>query len=194
MEEANPLLVRHFNRLPLAKGTRVFLPLCGKTLHIAWLLGNGYRVVSAELSEKAITGLFAGLGIVPDVSQLERLTHFSHADIDIFVGDIFSLSRNVLGPVDAIYDRAALVALPSVMRQWYSAHLRQITDSARQLLICYEYDQQLMDGPPFSVSSDEVKAHYENYYGLTQLEWIDVAGGLKDQRPAVERVWLLQER
>ncbi len=34
--EANPLLVEHFKELSLAKGSRIFLPLCGKTLDIAW--------------------------------------------------------------------------------------------------------------------------------------------------------------
>ncbi|MGZ8252407.1 MAG: thiopurine S-methyltransferase, partial [Methylophilaceae bacterium] len=51
--DANPLLVAHFEALNLPKGSRVFLPLCGKTLDIAWLLAGGYRVVGAELSEIA---------------------------------------------------------------------------------------------------------------------------------------------
>ena len=55
--EANPLLVNAFTELALAKGRRVFLPLCGKTLDIAWLLSKGYRVAGAELSELAIDQL-----------------------------------------------------------------------------------------------------------------------------------------
>jgi thiopurine S-methyltransferase len=55
--EANPLLVNVFKELALAKGSRVFLPLCGKTLDIAWLLSKGYRVAGAELSELAIEQL-----------------------------------------------------------------------------------------------------------------------------------------
>ena len=32
--EANPLLIRYFKQLFLAEGSRLFLPLCGKTLDI----------------------------------------------------------------------------------------------------------------------------------------------------------------
>jgi len=95
-----------------------------------------------------------------------------------------------LGPVDAIYDRAALVALPEEMRRRYSAHLMEITERARQLLVVYEYDQSLMDGPPFSVSGDEVQGHYRDRYKVTLLESEGILGGLKGF-PALENVWLL---
>ena len=56
--EANPLLIEHFKKLNLENGSRVFLPLCGRTHDFAWLLSNGYRVAGAELSELAINELF----------------------------------------------------------------------------------------------------------------------------------------
>jgi len=52
--EANPLLIEPFKQLCLAKGGRIFLPLCRKTLDIAWLLSKGYCVAGAELSEIAV--------------------------------------------------------------------------------------------------------------------------------------------
>ena len=39
--DANPLLVKYFTELALPKGSLVFVPLCGKTLDISWLLSNG---------------------------------------------------------------------------------------------------------------------------------------------------------
>ena len=133
--EANPLLVKHFDDLSLNAGSRVFLPLCGKTLDIGWLLSQGYRVAGAELSAIAITQLFAELGVEPEISELGKLTHYSAPNLDIFVGDIFQLSGKVLGPVDAVYDRAALVALPGEMRARYTTHLLEITNKVPQLLI-----------------------------------------------------------
>jgi thiopurine S-methyltransferase len=189
--EANPLLVKHFKALALAKGSRVFLPLCGKTLDIAWLLANGYRLAGAELSEIAIKELFMELGVEPKISETDNLYHYSAENIDIFVGDIFNLSDQMLGLVDAIYDRAALVALPAEMRDRYTAHLTKITDRAPQLLICYEYDQSLMEGPPFSVSNAEVEQHYKDRYDLTLLASTNISGGLKGCA-AKETVWLLQ--
>jgi thiopurine S-methyltransferase len=39
--EANPRLTANFDKLSVAKGGRIFLPLCGKTLDIPWLLSRG---------------------------------------------------------------------------------------------------------------------------------------------------------
>ncbi len=189
--EANPLLVKYFEELALAPGSRVFVPLCGKTLDIAWLLAKGYRVAGAELSEVAIEQLFAGLGVTPESSELGTIKHYSAENIDIFVGDIFALSSTGLGSVDAIYDRAALVALPEGMRDRYTAHLMEMTVQAPQLLICYEYEQSFMPGPPFSISHEKVEQYYGSHYRLSLLESSEVAGGLKGRCAATENVWLL---
>lgn len=192
--EANPLLVKYFKGLSLAAGARVFLPLCGKTLDIPWLLSNGYRVAGAELSKIAIAQLFSDLGVEPEVTRVGEIDHYSAKDIDIFGGDIFDLSSGMLGPVDATYDRAALVALPQQMRGRYSSHLTRITNKSPQLLVCYEYDQSVMDGPPFSISDDEVSQHYGNFYNLTLMERAQVPGGLKGACAARENVWLLTHK
>jgi thiopurine S-methyltransferase len=188
----NPLLVSYFEKLKLMEGSRVFLPLCGKTLDIAWLLSKGYRVAGAELSKLAIEQLFVDLGVEPVVTRLGNTSHYSAENIDIFVGDIFKLSSDVIGSVDAIYDRAALVALPEEMRNKYTKHLLEITGTARQLLITFEYDQSLIDGPPFSLNSDEVNRHYKGAYSLECIESLSVPGGLKGKCAATEHVWLLK--
>jgi len=188
----NPLLVSHFEKLKLVEGSRVFLPLCGKTLDIAWLLANGCRVVGAELSELAIEQLFIELGFDPVVTKLDNIARYSAENIDIFVGDIFELSSEIIGTVDAVYDRAALVALPEEMRKEYTKHLLEITSAARQLLITFEYDQSLIDGPPFSLNSDEVNRHYKGSYSLECIESLSVLGGLKGRCAATEHVWLLK--
>jgi thiopurine S-methyltransferase len=191
--EANPLLTDHVEKLNLAQGSRVFLPLCGKTRDIAWLLARSYRIVGAELSGQAIDALFQELGVEPQIATIGKLTRYSADDIDILVGDIFDISAKDLGPVDAIYDRAALVALPAVTRKQYAAHMMHITGSAPQLLIAYEYDQSVIDGPPFSVSEDEVRQHYDAAYQLTSVERRNVVGGLKGKVASTEAVWLLQK-
>ena len=190
----NPLLVKHWPRLALPEGSRVFVPLCGKTLDIGWLLARGHRVVAAELSEIAVGQLFEGLGVQPAVSDLGDVKLFSAPELDVFAGDIFRLTRARLGPVDAIYDRAALVALPHAMRQRYTAHLNALTHCAPQLLICYEYDQTVMDGPPFSITDAELHEHYAASHTLERSECGDLPGGLKGRCPALEKVWLLRRR
>lgn len=191
--EANPFLVKYVHELALKKGDRVFVPLCGKTLDIPWLLSNGYRVAGAELSALAIDQLFSSLGVTPTITKNGRIAHYHANSIDIFVGDLFDVTRTMLGPVDAIYDRAALVALPDTIRNRYTAHVTDITDHAPQLLICYEYDQRAAEGPPFSISHEEVRRHYATRYQLKLLTSEDVPGGLKGKCAATEHVWLLQQ-
>ena len=168
------------------------MPLCGKSLDIPWLLSHGYRVAGAELSKIAIEQLFGELGVTPEISRDGELDHYRANNIDLFVGDIFDVSDKMLGPVDAIYDRAALVALPEDMRNRYAAHVTKMTNTAPQLLICYEYDQRLMEGPPFSVSNQEVNQKYSERYELTLLESAIVPSGLKGRVTARENVWLLK--
>ena len=192
--EVNALLVQHFNALSLIEGSRVFIPLCGKTRDIAWLLDHGYSVAGAELSKKAVAQLFAELGVVPAISSVGDLERYSATNIDIFVGDIFHLSEHQLGRIDAIYDRAALVALPLSMRNQYKEHLMRITNQAPQLLICYEYDQNALNGPPFSISTEEIHEHYAESYALTLIYSKSLPGGLKGKCAAIENVWLLAEK
>ena len=192
--DINPLLIAHFPSLNMTPGGRVFVPLCGKSLDIGWLLSRGYAVAGAELSELAVSQLFAELGIEPRITEVGKHRLFRGEKIDIFVGDLFDLSREMLGPVDAVYDRAALVALPEPMRARYAAHLKAITTVAPQLVIGYEYDQTVVPGPPFSVTADELHRHYSNNYALTLLARVEVPGGLKGKCPATEHIWRLNKR
>lgn len=190
--EVNPHLLAHWSTLALPAQSRVLVPLCGKTLDIGWLLSQGYRVVGAELSQLAVEQLFKQLGLDPSITVEGELSHYQSGALDIWCGDIFALSGASLGPVDAIYDRAALVALPAPMRSRYCQHLLDISSAAPQLLLCFEYDQSKMPGPPFSVNEDEVRRHYGGAYRVELLSRSAVAGRLKDQVQASETVWRLQ--
>lgn len=190
-EKPNPLLVQYIGALGLSVGDRVFVPLCGKTLDIGWLRAQGFRVAGAELSEIAVRQLFEEMGETPEILEHGALKRYRGIGLDIFVGDIFDLDANLLGPVDAVFDRAALVALPAPMRVRYAAHVAMITAKARQLLITFDYDQSVMDGPPFSISDAEVAALYADTFKLDTLTSIDVEGGLKGMCPAKANLWML---
>lgn len=191
LSAVNRLLEAYFQALELQPGQRVFIPLCGKTLDIHWLLAQGMHVAGAELNQLAVDALFTELGITPTITGHGALRHY-HADhIDIFQGDFFELDQELLGKVDAIYDRAALIALPPDMRIRYSQHLISITAGAPQLLISFHYDPSLAEGPPFNVSADEVAAHYASTYSIRLLAEENLPTGLKGQHPAQEKLWLL---
>lgn len=184
--EPNPLLTRHHPIWNPKAGARIFLPLCGKTRDIAYLLGLGYQVVGVEWSPIAVRDLFEELEQKPQTTCEGPLTRHRAPSLDILVGDFFSLTREILGPVNAVYDRAALIALPQPTRVEYTQHLRSITDGASQLLITVEYDHSLMEGPPFSIEPAEVQKHYP---GATHLETREIPGGLKGKVAASETAW-----
>ena len=192
-KDINPFLLKYLEILNLPKGSRIFLPLCGKTRDFSFLLANGYQVFGAELSELAVKELFKELCLNPEITLIGDLIRYSAQDIDVFVGDIFDVTAEYLGHISAIYDRAALVALPVEIRAQYTSHLMNITKSAPQLLITFEYDQKLMDGPPFSLTESEIKHHYGSKYQLNILESNFVLGGLKGKVKSTETAWLLQK-
>jgi thiopurine S-methyltransferase len=192
---ANDLLVAHCATFGWAAGARVFVPLCGTTRDIGWLLAHGFQVAGAELSRVAIEELFAELGVVPDIeqigAQIGTLTRFSAEGIVVFAGDIFDLTAEALGPVDAVYDRAALIALPPEMRVRYAAHLVAVTGGVSQVVITLEYDQSQMSGPPFSVPQAELHNHYADRFQITELD-SRKAGGPVARFGAKETLWRVQ--
>lgn len=187
----NALLVKYLHALPLASGGRVFVPLCGKSVDVHWLLEQGYQVVGVELSEIAVDALFGALGLLPTIVHVGQLTHYHAENIDVYVGDIFDLTIAIIGRVDAVYDRAALIALPDKMRQAYTKQLMTLSQRAPQLLICIDYDQSLMSGPPFSIKAAMVRDYYADAYNIKQLASHPIADGLKGKCPADEVLWLL---
>lgn len=192
--DVHPMLAENLARLGLPKGARVFVSLCGKSLDMGWLAKSGYHVIGAELSEEAVKQFFEEAGLQPSVRGWAGGRHYSAAGIEIFAGDIFDLKAEMIGTVDAVYDRAALVALPDTMRPDYAAHVTAITGAAPQLLITFTYDQSVMAGPPFSIPADEVTTHYTGPYEVELLCSEDVEGGLKGKAPATEHLWLLAPR
>ncbi|WP_343561425.1 thiopurine S-methyltransferase [Kiloniella sp. b19] len=191
MDDITAQLKQNFHRLGLKPGARVFVPLCGSTLDIGWLLSEGYYVVGAELSDRAITRLLQDIEIVPDHRDAGAMRHYYTEGLEIYGGDIFALTPAQLGKVDAIYDRAALAALPEEIREAYSEHLQELTGTAPQLMICYDYEQELMDGPPFAINDEEVLTHYTSTYTVEKIASTPVDGGLNSKTSAQENVWLL---
>lgn len=195
--QPSPFLIQYFNTLKLASNARIFVPLSGKTLDISWLIQQGYRVVAIELSQIAVVALieqlFEDFKFDFEISEKNNLIHYAHPQIDIFVGDFFDLAYKQLGHVDAIYDRAALVALPADMRNHYTQHLMHITHTAPQFLVSYEYNQAQFSGPPFSVDSEEIQQLYGDSYHLQLLAHLAHSEQFK-RTHAQDKIWYLQPK
>jgi thiopurine S-methyltransferase len=155
----NALLERHIARF--AGCRRVFVPLCGKAEDLAYLATRGHDVVGVELVEEAVQAFFAEHGLVPSIAPRGPCVAYQAGAFALLVGDFFTLTPDLLGPVDALYDRAALIALPPEIRPRYVASLRALVPAgALALVITLEYDQRAVAGPPFAVLEAELRALY----------------------------------
>jgi thiopurine S-methyltransferase len=161
LPDVNPRLRQFWPELGLPAGAPVFVPLCGKSLDLHWLAEQGHQVVGVELAEAAVRAFFAEAQRNSRIERGARLPCHCSGDIRIFCGDIMELTALELRDVAAVFDRAALIALPPRMRAHYVDHvLRIIPDGAQVLLVTLEYDQALVSGPPHAVLEDEVQALY----------------------------------
>lgn len=133
--EVNPHLARFWPGLGLAAGSRVFVPLCGKSLDMLWLANQGHEVIGLELSPVAVDAFFRENGLQPARHSFGAFTLWQQGNIRILCGDFFAAGAADLGPIDAVYDRAALTALPEDIRRPYVAHLKQILPAACKLFL-----------------------------------------------------------
>lgn len=166
-----PLLQKYWPALSLPSGSRVLVPLCGKSLDMVWLAQQGHLVLGIELSQLAVDQFFAENDLHPKVHDSALGRHHVAENIEIICGDIFALDAATLAGCTGVYDRAALVALPPNMRERYVRHVyAQLSDRYQGLLLTLDYHQAQMAGPPFSVHDTEIRSLYA---GHSKAEIID---------------------
>lgn len=167
--EVEPNLTQNFSDL---KPTRVLVPLCGKSLDLTWLAAKGHEVVGVELSRLAVETFFKEHSVDFTVARVGAFEVFRGGKYTIFSGDLFELGAEELGTIGAVYDRAALIALPPELRARYAAHMLTLLSSSaarpgfRFLQIVLEREPHLEKGPPFGVSSTELKSLYGKRFAI----------------------------
>jgi thiopurine S-methyltransferase len=173
--DVDELLTQCWPALDLAPKSHVFVPLCGKSLDIIWLMQRGVSVTGIELSAVAIESFCVEHGIPARRRTRADFDVYEAAQLRLFRGDFFALTPELLGEVSAVYDRAALISWTPQMRAPYLAHLDSLTDiGAKTLLITMEYPQQQMQGPPFSIGAADVDQLYGQRHTIQQLARRDI--------------------
>lgn len=184
-ERVLPLLQKHWPTLALPQGSTVLVPLCGKSLDMMWLAAQGYKILGVELSELAVRQFFDDNGMRPALRESAQGKHYSAGNVEIICGDIFDLDDATLAACRGAYDRAALIALPPPMRARYVEQVYgRLAPNYCGLLITLEYDQQQMDGPPFSVPEQEVLRLYAAHTDVLAIERRDI---LQHEAKFIER-------
>ena len=171
----DPRLQRYWPEITLAAGSRVFVPLCGKSLDMLWLLERGFSVVGIDLSAVALESFCMENGIAAKRRAGGDFEIYEDLDLQLYCGDFFALTASLLGTVSAVYDRAALIAWMPEQRAAYVAHITALTKPGTQTLLnTLEYPQTQMSGPPFSVSADEVGRLYGQSHTIRELGRFDI--------------------
>lgn len=150
----NDFLVTYAERLGLAPGVRVLVPLAGKSLDLLWLAEQGAGVIGVEFSMTAIEGFFNALGLDAWAHEhkIGRHQAFSARGVTLICADLFGLDEEVLGAFDIVYDRAALIALEPSTRERYAALCRRVLKAdGRILLVAFAYSAPSPVGPPWSI-------------------------------------------
>ncbi len=172
--EINAHLKTYWSALGIRPGARVFVPLCGKSLDMCWLAGQ-HPVTGVELSPRAVEDFFAENGLQAVLHREGPFTVYQAGNVTLYCGDIFDLQAGMLQDVAAVYDRAALIALPPAMRRAYADALtRALPAGVAMLLVTMEYEQSRMDGPPFSVEATEVPTLFAPDWRIESLHREDI--------------------
>ena len=200
--DVNPELIKYFSNIALPAGSRVLVPLCGKSVDMVWLACAGYDVVGIELVESAVQAFFAEQNIMPTITEftstadksiLKRYQgQLAGQTITLWAANIFALSAIDISAINAIYDRAALIALPANMRADYSTHIVKLSNNAPQLLITLNYDQNKKDGPPFSITQQQLHQYYSADYKIVELASKSSTLNATSEILVTEHVWLLK--
>lgn len=164
------LLLEYWRSLGVAHDARVFVPLCGKSLDMRWLREQGHDILGVELSSIAVGEFFEEARIEPRKTMEGHFEVWEGQGFRLLQGDFFDLRAADFEGVQAIYDRAALVAFPPEMRRAYARALTErLPASITMLLISNEANPESGSGPPFSVAEREVRGLYEPAFRVELL-------------------------
>jgi thiopurine S-methyltransferase len=168
-------LRRHWPELGHSNSSRVFVPLCGKSLDLLWLRERGHSVAGVELSALALESFCMEQGVPARRRTLDSFDVYEAERIELYRGDFFELAPELLGTFSAIYDRASLISWTPELRSAYVAQVATLSKPGTlTLLIVMEYPQAQMPGPPFSISAEDIDRLYSETHAIQQLSRQDI--------------------
>ena len=181
-------LVEYFELFELEPRDKVFVPLCGKSLDMLYIMNQGFSVVGVEISEIGVRQFFSENNLTYKITKVDDFDLYSSENLEIYCGDFFSLTSKHLNNVKAVLDSKSLIALELDLRQKYVKHLNDIISvGVRILLVTLQYPQHQMSGPPFSVDKSEVESLFSMTFESRELRsFNDIENGLKLERACVD--------
>lgn len=166
-----PDLISYFHCLHLQPGSRILVPLCGKSKDMQWLAEQGYSILGVDLSLVACRNFFAEMNRVPDITRHKNFICLQYNNIELLCGDFFKLKAIDLPILEAVYDCGALVALPLNLRQQYIRHLLVCAGSNPKILLMGFDSSDNIEGPPFSVNHSEICHLFGTNYQVKTIKY-----------------------
>lgn len=169
----NEHLQRHQSVLMTVDNPTVLVPLCGKSLDLAWLKSLGSTVIGVDLVRKPLEDFFTEQGIIPTIEKYNGIEAFKVHRQTLLHANIFDVNSETIGLVDAIYDRAALVALPPEQREAYAEHCWSLLKPGGSILLL-TYDAPVAEdkGPPFPVRRGVIEQLFTKATECIQIDEI----------------------
>ena len=202
-DDVNDVIKAHGDKLLKANDSctadmRVFVPLCGKSLDVAFFARNEdvTEVVGVDGIKKALQE-FASEHPDLELKEMESTESyevFKGKKISLLKGDFFELNdESTGGKFAAIYDRASLVAIRPEMREKYIAVMqRLIAPGGKILLVTVEHDTGT--GPPFSIPETDVLLLYEGQGWVESVTQMNPDETQLDDRGRLSRWYLIQAK
>ena len=163
LPEVNPLLIRHVHSLATDthpnETSCILVPLCGKSKDLIWLQRHFHEVIGVGLVPQAVRAFGEENQITPTHSSRDPFATYQYGNLTLLQGDIFQMSSKHLEdqPIQAVFDRASLIALPNELRKNYVALLRSlVSPNTKLLLVMLAYEDGVISGPPHSVPENEI--------------------------------------
>ncbi|XP_018415133.1 PREDICTED: thiopurine S-methyltransferase isoform X2 [Nanorana parkeri] len=169
-KDVHPLLTEFLNEMINGKEKlNIFFPLCGKAVDMKWLADMGHNIVGVDVAELGLKEFFEEQNVpyveeeVPEIPGAKVFKSIS-GNISLYCCNLYNISSSIIGRVDGIWDRGALVAVNPCDRERYTSCLLSLLNKdSRYLLVVLEYDPKLISGPPFYVPESDI----EQLFGST---------------------------
>lgn len=164
-------LVQYHDRLVQGKkNSRVFVPLCGKSLDLIYLSEQGHEVIGLEYSKIAVNDFFEENNLAYNKEQCEGSPFVKYAakdkNITIYQGDLFDFSQEVCGSgsIDAVWDRGSFVAINVSSRDKYVELMSSLVKpSGRILMEIVKYHDPDYYGPPRIILEQDLKSYFKRF-------------------------------
>jgi thiopurine S-methyltransferase len=171
--EPHRYLTRFFAQVAPASTNCIFVPLCGKSIDMAWLLQQQQHVIGVEISPIPLQTFIQENQLHPTVTTTAYGTVYQDKHCTLYQSSLFDLSDEIFLPVNLVYDRGALVALPwpELRKQYIQWYQDKLPLGTHVLLISFESDANVSQtsGPPFPITPDELTKQFGTHFSIELL-------------------------